>query len=265
MISVLIPCYNHRDFIEKTLDSIYENDFKDKEIVIINDGSKDDSHQIISNWISKHKDEVKITYKNRENRGLNATVNELLSLAKGEFVTFVDSDDFLLPDSLAKRYEYLQKNPDKKIVFADGVLVDKENKILYDSVLFDFRGYDKDSFSSSEKIRKTLLKRFVLAGPMMMARKEIYEKIGYHDESLLAWDLEFYVKTMPTDWIGFLDEKVFAYRTHGSNQSLVNISSRLLKDSAKTFWDNKDLYKPSDRVWVYWNVFKFLLRAKLAK
>jgi len=264
LVSVLIPCYNHRDFIEKTLTSIYEDSFKDKEIVIINDGSPDDSDEVISKWIKEHED-IKIVYKNRPNKGLNATVNELLSLASGEFVTFIDSDDFLLDGGLEARYNYLVEHPDKKIVFSDGVLVDKENNILYDSVLFGFRGYEKDSFKDSKTIRKTLLKRFVLAGPMMMARKEIYDEIGYHDESLLAWDLDFYVKTMPRDWIGFLDEKVFAYRTHDTNQSLVGISPRLLFDSAKSYWDNRDLYEFEDKPLVYWNVFKYIVRANILK
>lgn len=263
MISIIIPCYNHEKYIKKTLDSILEDDFEDKEIVIIDDGSTDNSPKVISNWVEQNKDKISITYKHRPNKGLNRTLNELLSLTKGEYIVDIGSDDFLLKGGLRTRYEFMKKHPDIDVLISDAIVVDAEGNTISDSILFDFRGYEKEQFKDQETIKNTLFRRFATAGAIYMTKREFFDKIGYYDEELLAEDLEFSIKALGLGKVAFLDEKVSAYRVHDTNQSIGNIKPKLLGDSAKAFYRNMHLFPLKDKPIMLWNIFKFLVREKL--
>ena len=77
LVSIIIPCYNHEQYVNYALSSIIEDTYPNIEIVIINDGSTDNSDGIINEWISQHQAKISIKYKNRGNRGLCKTLNEL--------------------------------------------------------------------------------------------------------------------------------------------------------------------------------------------
>ncbi|MCL1989896.1 MAG: glycosyltransferase [Defluviitaleaceae bacterium] len=100
-ISVIIPVYNSEKYIEETLRSVLNQSLLDIEIICINDGSTDDSLEIL-NKLSQEED--RITIISQENRGQSSARNKGLNLAKGEYVMFVDSDDLLLPTSLERLY-----------------------------------------------------------------------------------------------------------------------------------------------------------------
>jgi len=156
IISILIPAYNHQNYVEETLDSILHDSFKNKEIVIINDGSTDNTDKVITSWIEKHSKEINITYKSRENRGLTKTLNELLSLSNGSYLVAIASDDFLLDGGLQKRYEYLQNHPDKYAVFSDCIVVDNNSKKSHDSGLFEYRHANKANLLTDEGIKREM-------------------------------------------------------------------------------------------------------------
>ena len=86
LVSVIIPCYNHEKFIERTLNSVVADTYLNKEIMIINDGSKDNSDSVIRQWISIHEKTVAVFYINRSNKGICATINELVDKAKGKYI-----------------------------------------------------------------------------------------------------------------------------------------------------------------------------------
>ena len=264
-VSVLIPYYNHEKYIVKALDSILEDSYHDKQIVLINDGSPCNGDKVIKEWIEKNGSKIDIKYRYRENKGLNRTLNELISMADGECLVLMGSDDFLLDGGIEKRVQFLEENPDLKAVFADSTLVDMDDNIVYESALFGFRGYPKDAFKDRESIKKTLLKRFVLAGPILMVKKDIYDVIGLYDESLLAEDLDFYLRVLPRDLVGFVDEKVCAYRVHDTNQSIGETPPRLLRDARRAFVKNLYLYPLKEQPILFWNIFKFFIREQILK
>lgn len=100
LLSILIPAYNAGSRIEDCLNSITSQiiDESEIEIIVIDDGSTDNTLQIIKDAQSSHKC---ISYRSRENRGISATRNELLKLKRGQYMWFVDADDFISPQSLA--------------------------------------------------------------------------------------------------------------------------------------------------------------------
>lgn len=103
-ISIIIPVYNSENYLEKCLDSVFSQTFDDYEVIIVNDGSPDGSQAIIDRYLGAHPD--RIIALQQENAGQAAARNKGLSLARGEYVFFVDSDDYLHRDALQKAYSH---------------------------------------------------------------------------------------------------------------------------------------------------------------
>ena len=100
LVSILIPVYNAEKYLEETLDSVISQDYEELEIIILDDGSSDSSFSIISSYALR---DHRIKVERQENRGIGECRNRLLSLGRGEFVFFLDSDDILSSSSLISK------------------------------------------------------------------------------------------------------------------------------------------------------------------
>ena len=89
-VSIIIPVYNAEKHIEKCLESIKEQEYKDMEIILINDGSKDDSEKVIKNYIKNNLEDYNVSYYTKKNEGVAKTRNYGIKKAKGEYIFFVD-------------------------------------------------------------------------------------------------------------------------------------------------------------------------------
>ena len=98
LLSIIIPVYNTELYIERCLESVSNLCLEDYEIILINDGSNDSSETIIRNYIAQHKD-ANIRLINQENRGLSYSRNQGIRAASGDYVQFLDSDDYVNPNS----------------------------------------------------------------------------------------------------------------------------------------------------------------------
>ena len=106
-VSIIIPCYNSKKYIERCLNSILKDKLKEKEIILINDGSTDNTLEIIEEYSKKNKD-IKII--NQKNKGQSISRNNGLKEAKGKYIAFVDSDDWVEKDYFYKLYNFAEKN-----------------------------------------------------------------------------------------------------------------------------------------------------------
>lgn len=106
MISVIIPMYNAEKYVEKCIQSLLNQTYQDLEIIIVNDGSKDRSQEICEKYASQDK---RITLINTENRGAGSARNTGIETAKGEYISFIDSDDYVCPDYYERLLNMLQK------------------------------------------------------------------------------------------------------------------------------------------------------------
>ncbi|WP_050019959.1 MULTISPECIES: glycosyltransferase [Chryseobacterium] len=220
LVSILIPSYNHSRFITETLNSVKKDTYTNKEIVIIDDGSKDDSVQVIREWIKNNPDN-KITFINRENRGLCATLNELLENAKGDYVVLVASDDLLINNTIAERVDIL-RNSDKMVLLSDAEVIDSHGNISHQSALSDFHKADKDKYRDEQNLLDEIIFNFSISGAVLMVDVNIFKLIGKYPEDLRAEDLYFYISAAAKNKILFYDKIVSKYRIHESNTSGVN-------------------------------------------
>lgn len=241
-VSIIIPCYNHEKFIQHTLNSIIEDTYPFKEIIIINDGSKDNSGMQIEAWIAKHEDKVAVTYISRQNKGICATINEMIELAKGKYILPIASDDCLFGNTIAERVHILEKRPGKSVLLSDAYVIDDENKIIMQSSSTDYWKADKNLYQHDEDILKNCIKAPRVAGPVIFYRKDIFKEIGKFPEDLQFEDWYFYQRAASLKRIVFIDFKVGLYRVHGSNFSGANsthglkIATSTLKVYRLNFW-----------------------------
>ncbi len=242
LISVLVPAFNHENFIEATLNSIVADTYPNKELIIIDDGSDDQTPEIINKWKMKHQSDINIILTSRKNKGVTPTFNDLIDLSSGEFLTFIHSDDYLLPDGLLKRMQFLTSNPDRKAVFGDCKVVDQHNNLLFESGLSGLYPTNKEKYKSNKSLKKEIITNWSVPGGTLLVKKEVYQNFRYNEEYIVE-DLDFFLKLCAKDELGFLDEKVSVYRFHGNNtcykkENFFRVNTALIKSlyrNAKLF------------------------------
>jgi glycosyltransferase involved in cell wall biosynthesis len=110
LVSILIPCYNAERWIAQCIDSALAQTWPEKEVIVVDDGSTDGSLEIIARFGNR------IRWETGPNRGGNAARNRLLQLARGEWLQYLDADDYLLPDKVARQMEFAASRPEATIV-----------------------------------------------------------------------------------------------------------------------------------------------------
>lgn len=232
LVSVIIPSYNHAQYIIETLNSVIRDSYKNKEIIILDDGSQDNSLQIIKDWILLHSKEVNIKLFNRENRGVCRTLNELIDLCTGDYILPLASDDLLTNDTITERIKILQ-NSGKMVVVSDAEVINEQSIITYKSMLTDFHNAKKDKYKTEAGLLDEILFNFAISGAVVMMDKKIFSLVGKYPEDLKGEDFYFYVSSAAANQIIFFDKVVSKYRIHSNNTSGINPA--LYFDGLKTY------------------------------
>ena len=250
-VSVLTPAYNHEKYIIDNLKSVASQNYHDIEHVIIDDGSSDSTFEVTRRWISEQKSPVKHVLTRQANRGLNATLNELLRVSTGEYVSALASDDYLLEHSLSSRIRFLQDEPRKLAVFGDFTCVGDTGETSTIKGLEEQFGVNKDEFASETGIRLSVLKNFAIVGPVSLFHRSLIDQIGDYDEELMIEDWDFYIRISARNLLGFLDQPVAAYRVHQTN-TIFNFgkSQKRCNYVRKVLEKNEQLYHGEERKFV---------------
>ncbi len=178
-ISLIIPVYNVQEYIEKALQSVANQTFKDFEVIIVNDGSKDQSVEIAKKFINKY-DNFKLI--NQENQGLSAARNTGLREAKGEYIAFIDSDDFIESNFLEELYNLAVDN-DADISYCNyKIYYPKMNWSLYMPFASRSKVYSK------QKALKTLILDVTLH---YYAWNKLYKRTLFTDNNIEFPDMFF--------------------------------------------------------------------------
>lgn len=199
-LSVIIPCYNVQEYLSKCIDSVIDNDLDDIEVILVNDGSKDDTLKIIKEYKKKYKDIIKIV--DQENQGLSMARNAGIEVSTGEYITFLDSDDYvdskMYSTMLDKAYE---SNFDLVVC---GV------KMLYsDHELNVNSGVVKDCNSKEEV--KEVMYNFYPAACNKLYKREVIGDLRFK-KGVWFEDVEFMYRLLPhVKSIGIVNEYYYYY------------------------------------------------------
>ncbi len=128
LVSIISPCYNGEKYIKNFLDSVLSQTYSNIELIIVNDGSVDETENILKQYERRLEERgySYIHYK-QENKGQAAAINTGLKLYSGEYLMWVDSDDILMPQNVEKKVDFLQKNRDCGFVICQGIIVNSDD------------------------------------------------------------------------------------------------------------------------------------------
>lgn len=216
-ISVIIPVYNASKYITECLDSVLNQTFTDIEVICVNDGSTDDSLEILE----KYSSEIKII--NQENKGASASRNQGLKKAKGEYILFVDADDYLRKDAIKKLYTLaVEKNLDLilfKIINFDDKTHDEEIYTYFEMDLLKNRV--KNNVFNYKDV-KDLLFRISVTPPGKLYHRDVIKDIEFN-EGLIFEDNAFFMEMIfNAQRIIFYDEYLYSRRIHENSVTSSN-------------------------------------------
>lgn len=207
-VSVIIPAYNRANLILETLESIFVQTFTDYEIVIVDDGSTDDTRETLQPLV----DAGKIRYIYQENAGVQIARNTGMRHARGELITLLDSDDLFVPEKLAVQVAAFEANPEMMFLHSDYSKFDNEGHDL---------GYRDTSFFAGWIYPKMLnYWSFLIAAPCVMFRRELIDEIGWFNEALKAQeDLDMWRRAARNYAYHHIPQALVRIRAHQSSMS----------------------------------------------
>jgi glycosyltransferase involved in cell wall biosynthesis len=177
-ISVVVPAYNAEKTIKATVDSVLNQSFSDLELIVVNDGSKDSTLDVLSNI-----KDPRLKVFSHSNSGPQISRNRGIQEATGEYISFLDADDLWTPDKLESQFNALQANPDAAVAYSWTDWIDERDRFLRRGTHISATG---DVFA------KLLLIDFVESGSNPLIRRYALDAVGNFDESLVGgqdWDM----------------------------------------------------------------------------
>lgn len=215
-ITVYITNHNYERYVAKAIESILAQTTGDWELIIIDDGSSDDSRAIIEGF----RDHPKIRLVFQEQKGLNVTNNIAYRLARGDYLMRLDADDFLAPEALATMGGMLDREPNVGLVFPDYYHVNEDDEIIEQVRRHDFEEVE-------------LLDQ-PAHGACTMIRKSCLDVIGGYDEAFTCQDgVDMWLRFIEHFDVRNINLPLFYYRRHGNN--LTQDEGRLLRTRSQIF------------------------------
>jgi len=204
LVTVICVCYNQGRFVREALLSVAGQTYPNVELVIVDDGSTDDSVARINAFLREFPGATFIPL--WTNRGVCGAFNEGFRWSNGQFIIDLAADDVLLPDRVARQVEVFGKLDDSwGVVFTDAGLIDEASRPIGPFYPRHPDGTLRKPVPSGDVYRHVLNGYFICT-PTMMSRRAVYEALGGYDESLSYEDFDFWVRSARTYRYFFLDE-----------------------------------------------------------
>ncbi|MDR2342227.1 MAG: glycosyltransferase, partial [Campylobacteraceae bacterium] len=227
-VSVIIPVYNVESYLKQCLDSVINQTLKDIEIICVDDGSTDNSLAILNEYAQKDK---RITVLSQKNSGAGVARNRGLAIAKGEYIHFMDSDDYLADNIYDKLYNMAEKN-DLDIIRGKAYVFDEEKKEIIHREYYELTNIIKanllDKILKFSDFPEILVKTSVTPWQGLFKRKFLYENNILFGNLICVNDRSFWIKTLVgAKKLMYIDEYILYYR--------INLTSSLISKRDKHF------------------------------
>ena len=223
-ISICIPTYNRKGLLKETLESIFMQTYKDYEVVIVDDGSTDDTEQMIKDT------GYPVRYYWQENAGDAAARNKLIKLADGQYISFLDSDDLLPPDAVERMVDVMSKEPEDVIVYGPYVTIDQDGNVCKRKRKKLHSGY----------ITQNLFENILVHSCGSMFPKKVLEEAGGFNEALpVCADYDLWLRLSQKYRFIAIHEPLFKRRRHSGNLSRYSFTNRKTEfDVLENFYYN---------------------------
>ncbi len=237
-VSVIVPVYNTEKYLRKCFDSLIHQTLEGVEIVVVNDGSKDSSPDIIQEYIEKYPD--RFVYRSQENSGQAVARNKALPLCNGEYIGFLDSDDFVKPEMFERMYLKAKESDADYVACGYTDLTYEEDKQV------ELQHYVASRVAREQRD----MFRGALASPFLhLYRREVMEQSqARFPEGVIYEDTAFYLNLIP--YIHKLEviEEPLAYRVRHSNSTMTTFKAFKVEqifpvlDASIKFYQDKGFY-----------------------
>ena len=213
IVSVRIPSYNHEKYINECIDSVLAQTFQDFEIIITDDGSKDNTVKLIKEYKDPR---IKLNVF-PENQGTAVAVSDCVDRSRGKYIANLCSDDAWEPDKLEKQVSFLQSNPGYDAVFTKVKFIDEDS--LEVKKHHDFSSeFDKDNRPREDWLNYFFYHGNCLCIPSVLIKRSVYEKLHYQDKRMAnLLDFDLWVRFCFDHELYIMDEKLTNFRLRSKN------------------------------------------------
>jgi glycosyltransferase involved in cell wall biosynthesis len=209
MVSVVIPTYNRAHFLERAVQSVLSQSHTGVEVVVIDDGSEDGTPQLLDRLEARHEAGT-LRCRRIEHGGVSMARNRGIALSRGEWISFLDSDDYWLPRKLERQLAYLSLNPGYRVCHTDEVWIKNGLRINQGKKHRKWEGW---FFEPS-------LQLCLISPSSVMLHRSVLEEVGGFDESFpVVEDYELWLRVTARYPVGYLDEKLVV-KTGGHTDQL---------------------------------------------
>lgn len=206
-VSVLIPTYNYGRFVGQAVRSVLEQSYPNIEIIVIDDGSTDNTREILRPW------QPSICYYYKTNGGTASALNFGIMKASGKYICWLSSDDIFLPDKVAKQVMQMEANPELGFSYTSFMFIDAQGN--------KERDIHSPFYPDGQEMVEKLMEGCFINGSSVIIRASALETVGLFDEEMgPAHDYDLWFRLLRQYPCGFLDEILIGYRWHDSNGSL---------------------------------------------
>jgi len=202
-VSIVIPTFNLARYIGRTLDSVFAQTYSDYEVIVVDDGSTDDTPQVLAQYAGR------LQYHHQANRGVAAARNTALTKANGELIAYLDADDMWYPQKLTRQVDFLDTHGQCGIVHSDTAVLDESDQIIYSA-------FNRQTLREvpQGQCLTALLQRNHIQPLTVIERRSCVERIGGFDERLRGVDdyMRWTLLAIEGVEFGSVDEPLALYR-----------------------------------------------------
>jgi glycosyltransferase involved in cell wall biosynthesis len=202
-ISVVIPSYNRANYIEKTIDSVLEQTVDDIEIILVDDGSTDNTRELVHN---KYGDQVIYVY--QENQGIPGARNTGIKNARGDYIAFLDSDDYWRPNKIERQLALINEHPEYGLLASRCDKIQCSGNIKKPNRPLSYQGRR----GKSGWVLNDLFQANFIRTSSVIIRRDCFDRVGLFDEKLKqAQDYDFWLRMAAEYQVGFINEVLTVY------------------------------------------------------
>ncbi|MFZ5644674.1 MAG: glycosyltransferase [Bacillota bacterium] len=206
LVSIVIPTYNHARYLGEAVDSVLKQDYRNIEVLVVNDGSTDDTEKVLKPFAQR------IRYFYKERGGTSSALNMGIKKSRGIYLCWLSADDLFRKDKVSLQVGQLEQYRTLGFVYSSFNVIDAEGNII--------NRVHSEYYRSHKKMVQELLKGCFINGSTVMMRKSALDKVGGFDETLpQAHDYDMWYRLLCHYSCGFSDELLVSYRWHGENLS----------------------------------------------
>jgi glycosyltransferase involved in cell wall biosynthesis len=248
-ISVIMPVYNSSQFLRAAIESILNQTMSDYEFIIINDGSNDESVEIISEY--ERKDARICFINNKENSGLIDVLNQGISVSTGDYIARMDADDISLPQRFKVQSQFLDTHPEVGVVGSNVHFIDSSGRRISNFI------NNPRLPQTTNQIKWSLCFSCCLIHPTIMMRQELVKKVGgYNKQAKHAEDYDLWERMSVITNYYNLSQKYLLLRKHEKNVTVLHMDTTLgnsQKISQKLLSNYLGYEVTNDEIAIFWN------------